>query len=172
MSFHPGPLADATVQPDGDRWTLIFIRDLSHPPAVVWTALTDPAEIGQWAPFTAPRSLAEPGATVLTMVDGDEKTDLPATVLRAVPPDVLEYTWGDDLLRWELAPTATGTRLTLRHTSTEPGIEPMAAAGWHLCLVVMERLMAGDPIGVVRGSEARQYGWEALRDAYARRFAG
>jgi uncharacterized protein YndB with AHSA1/START domain len=102
MSFDPGPLADATVQPDGDRWTLVFVRDLHHPPAAVWTALTDPAEIDRWAPFTAARDLAEPGDTVLTMVDGDEKTDLPATVLRSEPPDLLEYTWGDDLLRCEL----------------------------------------------------------------------
>jgi uncharacterized protein YndB with AHSA1/START domain len=172
MSFDPGPLADATVQSDGDRWTLVFVRDLRHPPAVVWTALTRPAEIDQWAPFTAPRDLARPGDTVLTMVDGDEKTDLPATVLRAVPPELLEYTWGEDLLRWELEPTATGTRLVLRHTPKEHGVEPMLAAGWHLCLVVMERLMDGDPIGVVRGSEAREHGWAELRDAYARRFAG
>jgi uncharacterized protein YndB with AHSA1/START domain len=172
MSFDPGPLADATLQPDGDRWTLVFVRDLHHPPAAVWTALTDPAEIDRWAPFTAARDLAEPGDTVLTMVDGDEKTDLPATVLRSEPPKLLEYTWGDDLLRWELEPTPAGTRLVLRHTPKDPGVEPMLAAGWHLCLVVVEHLLDGRPVGVIRGDDARRYGWEELRAGYARRFAG
>jgi uncharacterized protein YndB with AHSA1/START domain len=171
MSFDPGPLGDATVTSDGDRWTLIFVRDLRHPPAKVWTALTDPAEIDQWAPFTASRDLTETGEAVLTMVDGDEKTDLPATVLRAVPPELLEYTWGDDLLRWELEPAGTGTRLILRHTTAESGIAPMLAAGWHLCLVVMNHLLDGDPVGVIRGSDARQNGWEELRDGYAQRFS-
>src|SRR4051794_17919342 len=170
MSFDPGPLADATVQPDGDRWTLIFVRDLRHPPAAVWTALTEPAEIDRWAPFTASGDLATTGETVLTMVDGDQQTDMPATVLRSVPPELLEYTWGADRLRWELEPTATGTRLVLRHTLKDPGMEPMVAAGWHLCLVVMEHLLDGHPVGVIRGDEARRYGWEQLRDGYAQKF--
>ena len=35
-------LGDATVVPDDGRWTLIFVRDLRHPPAAVWAALTQP----------------------------------------------------------------------------------------------------------------------------------
>ena len=38
--FEPGPLADiACERADEDRWTLVFVRDLRHPPAKVWTAL-------------------------------------------------------------------------------------------------------------------------------------
>ena len=49
----PDQLADATVVPDGDAWTLIFVRDFRHPPEAVWAALTDPAELDRWAPFAA-----------------------------------------------------------------------------------------------------------------------
>ena len=31
-----------------DRDTMQFIRDYPHPPALVWAALTDPAQIGVW----------------------------------------------------------------------------------------------------------------------------
>lgn len=61
------------------------------------------------------------------MVDGDTTQDFPAAVRRAAPPHLLEYTWGDDLLRWELTPIAAGPRPTLRHTVTERGIAPFAA---------------------------------------------
>jgi len=172
MTFDPGPLADARVVPAGDAWTLIFLRDLRHPPAVVWQALTDPAELDQWAPFSAERNLATPGETKLTMVDGDTRMPLAATVRQAVKPSLLEYTWGDDVLRWELEPTADGTRLTLRHTLAKPGMDAMVAAGWHLCVAVLARLLAGDPVGVIRGREAMNHGWERLRDAYAAKFAG
>ena len=171
MSFDPGPPAGAMVVPDGDRWTLVFVRELRHPPARVWSALTDPAEIDQWAPFSAARDLGQTGDVVLTMVDGAEKIDLAGTVLRAEAPSLLEYRWGDDLLRWDLEPNGAGTRLTLRHTLAERDMDAMVAAGWHLCVVVLARLLDGDPIGVVRGDEARRYGWEELRAGYAAQFA-
>src|ERR1700754_233036 len=75
MSFDPGPIGDATL----DHWTLVFVRELRHSPDVVWQALTDPAELDQWAPFRAAADLAKPGDTTLTMIDGDTMMDMPAT---------------------------------------------------------------------------------------------
>ena len=161
-------IPDATVVPDGDRWTLIFIRSLRQPPPVVWTALTGPAEVDRWAPFTG--DLSGTGETVLTMVDGDERTEMPATVLRSEPPALLEYTWGRDRLRWELEAEGAGTRLTLRHTLAEPGMDAMVAAGWHLCADVLQRLLDGEPVTAIRGREAMNHGWAELRDAYERKF--
>lgn len=161
----------ATVAGDGGRWTLIFVRPLPHPPEQVWAALTDPARLDQWAPFAAARDLSVPGDTTLTMVDGPDRTDTPATVLRAEPPSLLEYTWGDDRLRWELTPADGGTVLTLRHTFAERDGAPMYAAGWHLCATVLARLLTGDPVGVIRGRDALAHGWADLRDAYAEDFS-
>jgi uncharacterized protein YndB with AHSA1/START domain len=172
MSLPTGPLADARVVPDDGAWTLIFVRDLPHPPQAVWQALTDPAELDQWAPFTADRDLGSTGAATLTMIDRDVRVPLAATVRRAEPPTHLEYSWGDDLLRWQLEQTPSGTRLTLRHSLAQPGMDAMVAAGWHLCLAVLDRLLAGRPVGVIRGRDAMDHGWENLRDAYAERFAG
>ena len=41
------------------------------------------------------------------------------------------------------------------------------AAGWHLCLVVADRLLEGRPIPRIVGETAKNYGWEDLSDAYA-----
>jgi uncharacterized protein YndB with AHSA1/START domain len=168
-AFQPGPLADVACEAAAGRWTLVFVRELRHQPDDVWDALTDPARLDQWAPFAADRHLGTIGDATLTMIDGDTAEDLPATVTRAERPAVLEYEWGKDRLRWELEPTAAGTRLTLRHTLDDRPWVPSVAAGWHLCLDVAGHLLDGTPVGVIRGDEARQYGWEALRDAYAER---
>jgi len=167
MTLDPGPLADTSLEAAGDRWTLVFMRELRQPPPAVWTALTDPAQLDQWSPFAAASDLGRPGETTLTMIDGDTREDMPATVLRAEPPALLELSWGDDLLRWELEPAGAGTLLTLRHTLAKPGTEAMVAAGWHLCLAVLQRLLDGDPVGVIRGRDALDHGWADLRDAYA-----
>ncbi|MEU7572859.1 SRPBCC domain-containing protein [Micromonospora sp. NPDC049240] len=168
-SFRPGPLADVDRVPVDDRWDLVLVRGLRHPPERVWTALTDPAQLAEWAPFLADRDLGSPGETTLRTVDGDRAHPAPATILRADRPRVLEYTWGTALLRWELTPTDTGTTLTLRHRIDRPDLAPMVAAGWHLCLDVAGHLLDGDPVGPIRGAEAKEFDWAALRDAYAER---
>ena len=165
--FDPGPLSPVERQPAGDRWTLTFVRDLPHPPPVVWETLTDPARVGRWAPYTPDRDLGEVGPASLTMTDGVETMDFPSTVSAAEPPVLLEYTWGDGLLRWELVENPTGTRVTLRHTVESTEWLPKVAAGWHLCLVVAGRQLAGDPIGPIVGDDAMDYGWQQLHDAYA-----
>jgi uncharacterized protein YndB with AHSA1/START domain len=153
-----------------DGRTLIFVRELPQPPARVWRALTDPAELDRWAPFTADRDLGAPGPAELTLVDGDDRTLLPAEVRLVVEARLLEYTWGDDVLRWELEPAGAGTRLTLRHTLADPELDAMVAAGWHLCTDVLAKLLAGEPAGVIRGRAALRHGWEELRAGYVARF--
>jgi uncharacterized protein YndB with AHSA1/START domain len=166
--FDAGPLADVTAEPAGpENWTLVFVRDLPHPQALVWAALTDPDRLDQWAPFAAEKPLDAVGASTLTMIDGDNRVPMPAMVRRADAPTLLEYEWGTDVLRWELAATDAGTRLTLRHTVAARDLTPMVAAGWHLCLAVADRLLAGNPVGVIRGQAAMAYGWQELHDAYA-----
>jgi uncharacterized protein YndB with AHSA1/START domain len=163
----PGPLGDVTYEPSGEQWTLVFVRDIPHPPAKVWQALTDPAQVGEWAPYTVDRNLGSTGDVTLTMIDGETSQALQATVLRAEPPALLEYTWGTDRLRWELSPTQTGTRLMLRHTLQDQDWVPKVAAGWHICLLVAERLLDGSPVGPIRGEAAREHGWDELNEGYA-----
>lgn len=165
-TFRPGPLARVELAPENE---LVFVRELRHPPEKVWAALTDPDQLAGWAPFLADRDLGRTGDAVLSTVDGDQSHPAPARVLRADRPNLLEYTWGDDLLRWELTATGDGTTLTLRHRVGRPGLAPMTAAGWHLCLDVAARLLDGDPVGPIRGAEAKDFGWAELRDAYAER---
>jgi len=166
-NFDPGDLAQVECETRDRRAVLVFIRELPHSPEAVWAALTDPVQQRQWAPFVADRDLAGTSRATLRMNDEGEAEEFPSSVLRAVPPALLEYTWGGDLLTWELAPTATGTRLTLRHAVGGLDWVPKVAAGWHICLVVMERLLDGQPIGPIVGKRAKDYGWIRLHDAYA-----
>jgi uncharacterized protein YndB with AHSA1/START domain len=162
-------LADVHSRPEGERRTLVLVRDLRHPPERVWAALTEPEKLRAWAPYTSDRNLARPGDATLTMFEDAEKEadTLAASVSRAEPPRLLEYTLGEDVVRWELEPRDGGTRLTLSHTVAGTDWVPKVAAGWHLCLDVAERLLDGAPIEPIRGAAAERYGWGRLRDAYA-----
>jgi uncharacterized protein YndB with AHSA1/START domain len=169
--YAPGPASGAQVRKDGEKWTLILVRDLRHPPEKVWQALTDPANLREWAPFEADGSLGTVGTTVkLTTVGTPTPQVSETTVKRADAPRLLEYSWGGSDLRWELEPLGRSTRLTLWHNIDRRFIS-WGAAGWHICFDVLDRLLSGQPIGRIVGAEAMQFpGWQRLTAEYAKQF--
>jgi uncharacterized protein YndB with AHSA1/START domain len=169
--YTPGPASGARVQKDKDKWTLIVVRELHQPPEKVWEALTDPAHLREWAPFDADGNLGKAGNTVkLTTVGAPSLHITETTVKRAEAPRLLEYNWGGFDMRWELEPSADGTRLTL-WTNIDRRFISMGAAGWHVCFDVLDRLLAGRPIGRIVGPAAMKIpGWQQLNAEYAKQF--
>jgi uncharacterized protein YndB with AHSA1/START domain len=169
--YMPGPASGAEVRKDGEKWTLILVRELRHSPEKVWQALTDPAHLREWAPFDADGSLGTVGTTVkLTTVGAPAPHVTETTVTRADAPKVLEYNWGGFDVRWELEAFGGGTRLTL-WTNIGRRFISMGAAGWHICFDVLDRLLSGTPIGRIVGPEAMKFGgWQRLNAEYAKQF--
>ena len=164
--YTPGPASGAqVVKQDGDKWTLILVRELRHSPEKVWQALTDPAHLREWAPFVVDGSMATVGATVNLTWVGNPKP-IETRVTRADAPNVLEY--GD--IRWELDALSGGTRLTLWSTIDRRFIA-WGAAGWHIAFDVLDRLVSGTPIGRFAGSDDVRFGaWQRLVGEYAQQF--
>ena len=168
-SYSPGPASGARVQKDGERWTLVLVRELKQPAATIWNALTDPAELREWAPFDADRNLGTVGPVKLTTVGAPKEHVTESRVTRAEAPRLLEYGWGGNDMRWELEPIASGTRLTLWHNIDRKYIA-MGAAGWHICLDVLEHLVDGQPIGRIVAGDAMNFSWQRLYKEYSAQF--
>ena len=163
--FELGPATGAQVLKNGEKWTLILVREFRHSPQIVWQALTDPAQLRQWAPFDTDGSLGTTGATVKLTWAGNPKP-IETTVKRADPPNVLEY----NDARWELEPIENGTRLTLWH-SIDRRFVAWGAAGWHICFEVLTQLLCGIAVARIAGADAMKFkGWQRLRDEYAKQF--
>jgi len=166
--YTSGPAYGAHVKKDGplkDKWTLILVRELRHPPEKVWQALIDPAQLREWAPFVVDGSMDTVGKTVkLTWVGNP--TPIDTRVTRAEAPEVLEY--GD--IRWELEGSGSGTRLTLWHNIDRRFVS-WGAAGWHIAFDFLDRLLSGSPLGRIAGIEAmKSEGWKRLVGEYAKQF--
>jgi uncharacterized protein YndB with AHSA1/START domain len=163
--YAPGPASPAQVRKDGEeKWTLILVRELRHSPEKVWQALTDPAHLREWAPFDADGSLGTVGTVKLTWVGAP--MPLETKVTRADATRVLEYSD----MRWELEASGGGTRLTLWHNIDRRFIS-WGAAGWQICFDVLDRLLAGEPIGRIAGPEAMKFdGWQRLTAEYKKQF--
>ncbi|MDB5106353.1 MAG: polyketide cyclase [Fibrobacteres bacterium] len=170
--YAPGPAAGAKIQKEGEKWILVLTRDLRHPPAKVWAAITEPDHLREWAPFDPDRNLGAVGSAKLTTVGAPaQQAVAEIQVKRADAPKALEYTWGGSDLRWELEPLGSdGTRLMLWHNIPR-GFISMGAAGWHICFDVLDGFLTGQPIGRIVGPEAMRFeGWQRLNAEYAKEF--
>lgn len=168
-AYMPGPAAGANVRKEGDQWTLVLERELFHPQQRVWTALTDPTCLHEWAPFDVDQNLSAVGVIKFSTAGAPNPHITQTWVTRAETPNVLDYRWNDSPIGWRLEPMDHHTRLTLSHT-LEPGFISMVAAGWHICLDVLDRFLAGKPIGRIVGNEAMKFDWPRLNTEYAERF--
>jgi Activator of Hsp90 ATPase homolog 1-like protein len=162
--YAPGPAYGAQVQKGGEKWTLILVRELRHTPEKVWEALTNPAQLREWAPFDVDGSLDKVGTTVMLTWVGNPKP-IETKVTRADFPKLLEY--GDQ--RWELEALGSGTRLTL-WSNIDRRFIAWGAAGWHISFDVLDRLLSGTPIGRIAGGNATKFGWQRLVAEYAKQF--
>lgn len=166
-SYQAGAASGATVDKQGERWTLILVREFRHKPEKVWQAITDPVHLREWAPFDVDHSLAVQGATVTLTTIGAQSSQ--TVIAKAEPPHRLEYSWGENHMRWQLEECEGGTRLTLWHNIPENFVS-MGAAGWHICLDVLEHLVDGNPLGRIVGPDAMKHGWPRLKAEYDAQF--
>ena len=118
--------------PDG-RVELRFERWFPHARDKVWRALTVPSELRAWfveiLDYDNSRLTFTPGASLSFVATG-----FPAgrgTVLACDPPALLEYTWDEETLRWELAEKDDGTRLVFVNTVADTDTAAAVDQGWH-----------------------------------------
>lgn len=133
------------------RFELRFERRLAHPIEKVWRAISEPSELARWFPATVDLD-PTPGAKLTFELPplAQERRDIPddlmtsyGEVLAVDPPRLLEYTWTDEILRWELEPTDEGC--LLRFTAVFDDREDAAGngAGWHVALEALDTVLDG-----------------------------
>jgi uncharacterized protein YndB with AHSA1/START domain len=153
---------EGTLEQTGDQWRVRFTRALPHAPEKVWRALTEAEHLVAWFPTTITGDLTDGAPLRFEFRDG-EGPPFDGKMVTCDPPRVMEFFWGDDLLRFELEPTEQGTILTLTDTLEELGKAARDAAGWHYCLDRLGFALAGTP-------RDPDDSWKALNDRYIEQF--
>lgn len=141
----------ALVRMDNGRQAVRYERVYAHAPERVWLALTEPESIKAWFP-TSIEGLKEAvahkraGAKLKFTFQDNDGPPLAGELKVCEPPRVLEYTWGDELLRFELSEAGGGqhTKLVFFATFSERSQAPRDATGWHFCLDNLEHKLDGE----------------------------
>jgi uncharacterized protein YndB with AHSA1/START domain len=155
---------DGTLETIDGMSRLRFVRDLPHAPETVWRAITEPEHLAVWFPQDI---VGDPvaGAPLRFVSRGDDGTEFTGEMIAVDPPHLLEFRWGDDRLRFELASIDTGTRLTFTDTFAEHGKGARDGAGWHECFDRLEYELDGREPPWAWGER-----WAAVHDEYVERF--
>ena len=136
---------DGTLEQVGGAWRLRFVRTLPHPQEKVWRAITEAEHLAAWFPSTIDGQ-RRPGAKLHFVFDGmDEAVE--GEMITYDPFSLLEFTWGGDVLRFELEPDGSSTILTLTDIFEPVGKGARDAAGWHACLDRLDHELAGTKPG-------------------------
>lgn len=150
----------AVIQKAGNGYTARYERRLKHSVEKVWASLTENEKLAKWFSELRVDDLREGGSIKFDMQDG---TFEEMTILELKTNSVLEYTWGEDRVRFELYPEPGGCRLVFIEFMTKlTDHTPKDLAGWHVCLDVIEALLDGGTI------EDRKEHWAVWHVQYVR----
>ena len=149
------------------RPALRFERRLPHPIEKVWRAVTEADELSHWFPAAVTTDELRVGARLGFTFPDDDFPPSDGEVTELDPPRLFAFTWGPERLRFELDSEADGCVLRFTHFLGEGDQASRDAAGWHVCLDLLGRSLAGEPTtgpGTEMTDELRE-----LYDEYARR---
>lgn len=135
-----------------------YERHLKHSDDEVWAFLTENEKLKQWFSELHVEDLRTGGVIKFDMQDG---TFEEMEILEFKHLSVLEYTWGQDRVRFELHPTQEGCSLTLiEKISQMTDHTPRDLAGWHVCLDVISELLDHSTI------QSRENEWKRWYEEY------
>jgi uncharacterized protein YndB with AHSA1/START domain len=148
----------ATIEKVENGYTAKFERHYNHSVEEVWSWLTDNDKLSKWFSELRVDELREGGVIKFDMQDG---TFEELTILELEMNSTLEYTWGEDIVRFELKQETEGCCLVLIEKINKiTNHTPKDLAGWHVCLDVINNLLAGRII------ESREEEWKKWYDKY------
>ncbi len=144
-----------------------FERTFAHPVAEVWDAITDARRLEQWFPTTVQFAELRAGEPITFRFADDQYPAMSGELREVMPPRRLVFTWGDDLLTFELDESDGGAACRLTFTVGLDSADKAArdAAGWDDCLDKLDQVTAG-------GSPPRPASperWQAYYAEYKRR---
>ena len=155
---------DASLTHDGPRYTIRFERRLAHPPEKVWRSLTERKYLRRWFPSDVFGEWKKGAKLDFTFKDG-EADPMEGEVLSVEYPRLLEYRWGESILRFELTAEGDGCRLHFSEAFEDSSIAARNAAGWETCLRNLEEILRGyEPAAFDLGA------WRILFERYVSRF--
>lgn len=125
----------ASIRKMDDQVIAEFEREYPVEIDLVWRMLAENQYLQKWFADLEIQTLEEDG------------TFEEMTITSLSVPNVLEYTLGNDLVRFDVTPSKAGTHLIFKETISEvTDHTPKDITGWHICLDVIEAILSNEEL--------------------------
>jgi uncharacterized protein YndB with AHSA1/START domain len=153
-------------QVDG-RPLVRFERTFPHPMSAVWRAITDPSQLETWFPTTVEFSELRAGESIAFRFTTHDLPPMEGVFREVDVPRRLVFTWGDDVLTFELSEEDGGDacRLAFSVVLDDAGKAARDSAGWESCLDMLALAAAGETPARPAGTGAWEEYYEHYREA-------
>jgi uncharacterized protein YndB with AHSA1/START domain len=160
------PNATGTYEQIDGRPVVRFERTFPHAVSRVWDAITDPARLEQWFPTTVEFDELDPGGPITFRFAEDRYPAMKGVFREVSPPRRLSFTWGDDVLTFELEEHEGGAACRLAFSVALDSADKAArdAAGWDDCLDMLGMVV----VGATPERPWKPASWQARYDEYKR----
>jgi uncharacterized protein YndB with AHSA1/START domain len=140
------PTATGTYEHTDGSPVVRFERTFPHAAAQVWDAISDPDRLAQWFPTTVEFDALRAGAPIVFRFAEDRYPPMSGMFREVSPPRRLSFTWGDDVLTFELEERDGGAACRLAFSVVLDSADKAArdAAGWDDCLDMLGAVIAGE----------------------------
>lgn len=157
-------IRDLLVRAEIADGSLVMEVDVAGSAEQLWRAITDPEQLARWSPVVPDRALTSIGPALSR--ENPDEDPVAADVLALAADHAVTHRWGDATLGWVVDDGQVDLQVAL------PEVEQAQyfAAGWHVCLAVLDAQLSGEDQARIVGTEAMDHGWEELRALYAREF--
>lgn len=150
----------AVIEKEENGFIAKFERHMKHPLEEVWSYLTDNDKLPKWFPELRVEDLRDGGIIKFNLQDGNF---IDMKIIDYKMFSVLELTWGEDSVRFELEQEADGCILILIEKLNKiTAHTPKDLAGWHVCLDVISAVLDGRTI------ESRTDEWKKWFEKYTK----
>lgn len=136
----------------------VFTRSFPFSSDDVWNMLTDNKKLQSWFPELEIVEHKKGGVIQFDMQDG---TFEEMKILAYHHLETLAFTWGEDSVEFQLKKKPEGCTLILHETIIDiTPHTPRDLAGWHVCLDVIQTILAGEEV------KDRKQSWGIWYDQY------
>ena len=160
------PTATGTYEQIDGSPVVRFERTFPHAAGRVWAAITDPDRLAKWFPTTVEFDELRAGAPIMFRFTDHPIAPMSGSFREVTPPRRLTFTWGNDVLIFELEERDGGAVCRLSFSVVLDSADKAArdSAGWDDCLDMLALVASGKTPPRPWKSES----WRARYDAYKR----
>ena len=129
--------------------SVVIEREIPHPPAKIWRALTQPHLIEEWLMKSDFVPVVGHRFNLRRNPRPDLNIVIDCQVVVVEPNKTLSYTWAafglESVVTWTLTPTSTGTHLRMEQSGFRPDQQQAyygATSGWQQFFAALEQVLA------------------------------